>query len=167
MSCPYSGWLPPHFHPVLLDSVSAATPADLVPALDTTAVRLLDAAVPGVPDAGPHDPRLRLLVPHALALLRRIGGPSAADALAVATRLSIALHRTGDYLSAWETARNAADPARQLLSRTRAALGHMEEGSALMTDVVERRERGLGPEHPFTVASRHLLDAYRSGRRRP
>ncbi|MGY0070989.1 hypothetical protein ACWZEH_30290 [Streptomyces sp. QTS137] len=40
------------------------------------------------------------------------------------------------------------------------------EGIAWMTDVVERRERGPGPEHPFTAASRHLLDAYRSGRRR-
>jgi hypothetical protein len=39
----------------------------------------------------------------------------------------------------------------------------VEEGIALMTDVVERRERGLGPEHPFTVASRQVLDAYRSG----
>lgn len=57
--------------------------------------------------------------------------------------------------------------ARQLLSRTRAALGHVEEGITLMTDVVERRERGLGPEYPFTAASRHLLDAYRPGRRRP
>ncbi|MFC8368415.1 hypothetical protein [Streptomyces sp. NPDC057238] len=62
--------------------------------LDTTAVRLLDAAVPAVPDAGPHDPRLRLLVPHAPALLGHIGGPSAADAPAVAARLSAALHHT-------------------------------------------------------------------------
>jgi hypothetical protein len=29
--------------------------------LDATAVLLLDAVVPAVPDAGPHDPRLRLL----------------------------------------------------------------------------------------------------------
>ncbi|MFB7931990.1 tetratricopeptide repeat protein [Streptomyces sp. NPDC056039] len=57
--------------------------------------------------------------------------------------------------------------ARQLLSRTRAALGHLEEGIALMTDVVERRERGLGPELPFTVASRRLLAEYRSGRWQP
>ena len=57
--------------------------------------------------------------------------------------------------------------ARQLLSRTRAALGDVDEGIALMTDVVERRQRGLGPEHPFTVASRQLLDAYWSGRWRP
>ncbi|MFE2759036.1 hypothetical protein [Streptomyces halstedii] len=76
---------------------------------DTTAVRMLDAAVPVVPDAGPHDPRLRLLVPHALALLWHVGGPSAADALAVATRLAVALHRTGDYLSALETTRTTAD----------------------------------------------------------
>ncbi|MEV7438391.1 hypothetical protein [Streptomyces griseoviridis] len=36
-----------------------------------------------------------------------------------------------------------------------------------MDDVVARRERALGPEHPFTVASRRLLDEYRSGRWRP
>nr|WP_307721034.1 NB-ARC domain-containing protein [Streptomyces rishiriensis] len=103
-------------HGVLLDSVSAATPAELTPALDAAAVRLLDAAVPGAPDAGPPEPRLRLLVPHALALLRHVGEPSAAaDALAVATRLSVALHRTGDYPSAWETSRTAADLAQRLL----------------------------------------------------
>ncbi|MEU1211433.1 tetratricopeptide repeat protein [Streptomyces sp. NPDC005791] len=45
--------------------------------------------------------------------------------------------------------------AGQLLSRTRAALGHVDEGIALMAAVVLRRERGLGPEHPFTVASRY------------
>ncbi|WP_324618348.1 hypothetical protein [Streptomyces pluripotens] len=50
--------------------------------------------------------------------------------------------------------------ARQLLSRTRSALGHVDTGIELMTDVVARRERGLGPEHPFTVASRQLLDEY-------
>ncbi|MET7900248.1 hypothetical protein ABZS86_01805 [Streptomyces sp. NPDC005355] len=32
-----------------------------------------------------------------------------ADVLAVTTRLSIALHRTGDYQSGWETARAAGD----------------------------------------------------------
>ncbi|MBM7438864.1 hypothetical protein JOC24_002272 [Streptomyces sp. HB132] len=102
-------------HGILLDSVSTATAADLVSVLDTTAVRMLDAAVPVVPDAGPHDPRLRLLVPHALALLRHVGAPSAAGALAVATRLAVALHRTGDYLSAWETTRTAADLGQRYL----------------------------------------------------
>ncbi|MCZ9348178.1 tetratricopeptide repeat protein [Streptomyces sp. TRM76130] len=52
--------------------------------------------------------------PHALALLRHAGEPSAAaDALAVVTRLSVALHRTGDYLSAWETSRTAAELGRR------------------------------------------------------
>jgi hypothetical protein len=48
--------------------------------------------------------------------------------------------------------------ARQLFSRTRATLGHVGEAIELMNDVVARRERGLGPEHPFTVAGRQLLD---------
>jgi hypothetical protein len=127
----------------------AATPAASVPVLDTTAVRLLDVGFPALPDAGPHDPLLRLLVPHALALLRRIDDPPAsADALAVATRLAVALHRTGDYVSAWETARAAAD------------IGEM-------TDVVARREHSLGPDHPFKVARRELLSAFTSGRWRP
>ncbi|WP_405624088.1 tetratricopeptide repeat protein [Streptomyces sp. NBC_01396] len=158
-------------HGILLDSVSAATPADLVPALDTTAVRLLDAAVPGVPDAGPHDPRLRLLVPHALALLRHIGGPSAADALAVATRLSVALHRTGDYLSAWETARSAADLAQRLLgadhrtvlaARSRAGralfrLGRYAEAEAALRAVRGAQERLFGADDPDTADSGYGL----------
>ncbi|MDH6216632.1 tetratricopeptide repeat protein [Streptomyces pseudovenezuelae] len=158
-------------HGVLLDSVSAATPADLVPALDITAVRLLDAAVPGVPDAGPHDPRLRLLVPHALALLRHIGAPSAADALAVATRLSVALHRTGDYLSAWETARSAADLAQRLLgadhrtvlaARSRAAralfrLGRYTEAEAALRAVRTTQERLFGTDDPDTTDSGYGL----------
>ncbi|MGI5198573.1 hypothetical protein ACQEVY_33940 [Streptomyces sp. CA-288835] len=36
-----------------------------------------------------------------------------------------------------------------------------------MTDVVARRERGLGLDHPFTVASRQLLSAFTSGQWRP
>ncbi|WP_225627840.1 hypothetical protein [Streptomyces werraensis] len=57
--------------------------------------------------------------------------------------------------------------ARQLLSRTRAAHGRMEEGAALMTDVAERWDRELGPERPFAVASQILLDACWPGRRQP
>ncbi|MFJ3894492.1 tetratricopeptide repeat protein [Streptomyces sp. NPDC090083] len=158
-------------HGILLDSVSAATPADLVPALDTAAVRLLDAAVPGVPDAGPYDPRLRLLVPHALVLLRHIGGPSVADALAVATRLSVALHRTGDYLSAWETARTAADLAQRFLgadhrtvlaARSRAGralfrLGRYAEAEVALRTVRDTQERLLGADDPDTADSGYGL----------
>ncbi|QCN90497.1 hypothetical protein DDJ31_11320 [Streptomyces griseoviridis] len=57
--------------------------------------------------------------------------------------------------------------AQQLLARTRAALGHPDAAVELMTDVVARRERALGPGHPFTVASRRLLDDLASGNRHP
>ncbi|WP_055524056.1 tetratricopeptide repeat protein [Streptomyces graminilatus] len=150
-------------HGVLLDSVAAATPAELVPVLDSTAVRLLGAAVPEVPDAGPHDPLHRLLVPHALALLRRIDDPqTSADALAVATRLAIALHRTGDYLSAWDTARAAADLGEQrlgaehravLAARSRSGralfrLGRYAEAESLLTEVRSAQGRLFGAGDP-------------------
>ncbi|MFJ7147561.1 tetratricopeptide repeat protein [Streptomyces sp. NPDC100445] len=159
-------------HGVLLDSVWAATPAERTPALDTTAVRLLDAAVPGVPDAGPHDPLLRLLVPHALTLPRRIGEPSAlADALAVATRLSVALHRTGDYLSAWETSRTTADLGERLLgadhrlvlaARSRAGralfrLGRYAEAEPSLRRVRATQERLFGADDPDTLDSGYGL----------
>ncbi|MFS8201663.1 tetratricopeptide repeat protein [Streptomyces sp. CWNU-52B] len=159
-------------HGVLLDSVCAATPAELVPALDAAAVRLLDAAVPGVPDAGPHEPRLRLLVPHTLALLRRVGEPSAvAAALAVATRLSVALHRTGDYLSAWETSRTAADLAQRLLgaddrmvlaARSRAGralfrLGRFAEAESVLCGVRTTQEGLFGADDPDTLDTSYGL----------
>nr|WP_240509761.1 tetratricopeptide repeat protein [Streptomyces malaysiense] len=155
-------------HGVLLDSVSTATPAERIPALDTTAVRLLDSAVPGMPDAGPHDPRLRLLVPHALALLRHAGEPSArTTALAVATRLSIALHRTGDYLSAWDTSRTSADLAQQslgadhrlvLAARSRAGralfrLGRYAEAERSLRGVRAVQERLFGADDPDALDS--------------
>lgn len=159
-------------HGVLLDSVHAATPVELRATLDAVAVRLLDAAVPGVPDAGPHEPRLRLLVPHALALLRRIGmSPVAADALAVATRLSVALHRTGDYLSAWETSRTTADLGQRLLgaddravlaARSRAGralfrLGRFAEAEALLRGVRTAQERLFGAGDPDTLDTSYGL----------
>lgn len=159
-------------HGVLLDSIAAATPADRLPALDATAVGLLDAAVPAIPDAGPYDPRLRLLAPHALALLRRVPDPSTtADALAVATRLSTALHRTGDYLSAWETARAAAALAERTLgtehrlvlaarSRTGRALfrlGRYTEAEPLLRAVLAVQERLFGADDPDTLDSCHGL----------
>ncbi|MFJ6723925.1 tetratricopeptide repeat protein [Streptomyces sp. NPDC091281] len=158
-------------HGVLLDSVAAATPAALLPALDATAVRLLDAAVPAVPDAGPHEPRLRLLVPHALALLRRVGTASAAAATATATRLSVALHRTGDYLSAWETSRTAADLAQRLLgaddrtvlaARSRAGralfrLGRYAEAEPLLRQVRARQADLFGADDPDTLDTSYGL----------
>lgn len=99
-------------HGVLLDSVAAATPSGATAELDSAARQLLDAAVPAVPDAGPYDVRLRLLAPHVLAVLRRTADPEpVAQGLATAVRLGTALYRTGDYVSAAETVRSAADLA--------------------------------------------------------
>ncbi|MFJ9421038.1 tetratricopeptide repeat protein [Streptomyces sp. NPDC101249] len=159
-------------HGVLLDSVAAATPADRSPALDSTAVRLLDAAVPALPDAGPHDPGLRLLVPHGPALLRRVADPAtSAEALAVVTRLCVALHRTGDYLSAWETARTAAQLGERrlgaehrlvLAARSRAGralfrLGRYTEAEETLVGVRSAQERLFGADDPDTLDSGHGL----------
>lgn len=181
-----------HCHGVLLDSVAAATPSEEVPGLDATAVRLLDASVPAQPDAGPYDPRLRLLAPHALALLRRSapdvstaqdpggqepgsGQPGSAattaDVLAVATRLAVALHRTGDYLSAWETASAAATLAERTLgpehqgvlaarSRTGRSLfrlGRYDEAEALLRRTRAAQQRLLGASDPDALDSCHAL----------
>ncbi|MEU3533487.1 tetratricopeptide repeat protein [Streptomyces murinus] len=155
-------------HGVLLDSVAAATPADRKPVLDTTAVRLLDAAVPAVPDAGPDDPSLRMLVPHGLALLRHVQEPEPlAAALTAVTRLSVALHRTGDYLSAWETARTAADlgerrlgpdhrlvlAARSRTGRALFRLGRYAEAEALLAPVHAAQKRLFGPHDPDALDS--------------
>ncbi|MGH3309096.1 MAG: tetratricopeptide repeat protein [Streptomyces sp.] len=159
-------------HGVLLDSVAVATPHGELTLLNATAIQLLDAAVPDIPDAGPYDPRLRLLAPHALVLLRRVTDPPVmADALAVAIRLSVALHRTGDYLSAWETARAAAALGEEALgsehrcvlaahSRTGRALfrlGKYAEAELLLVRVRAAQERLFGPDDPDTLDTGHGL----------
>ncbi|GLF97166.1 tetratricopeptide repeat protein [Streptomyces yaizuensis] len=159
-------------HGVLLDSVAAATPPEKVAVLDTTAARLLDAAVPAVPDAGPYDPRLRLYAPHALALLRQSREPgTTGDVLAVATRLAVALHRTGDYPAAWETSRTAAALAERTLgsehrlvlaAHSRAGralfrLGRYEEAEAVLRRVRAVQERLFGGGDPDTLDSGHGL----------
>jgi tetratricopeptide (TPR) repeat protein len=161
-----------HSHGVLLDTVAAATPPEDVAVLNATAVQLLDAAVPAVPDAGPHDPRLRLLAPHALALLRRTAEPSdTADALGVATRLAVALHRTGDYLSAWETAGAAAALAARTLGeehrlvltaharsgRSLFRLGRYDEAEQLLRGVRATQLRLFGADDPDTLDTGHGL----------
>ncbi|MFB7554481.1 tetratricopeptide repeat protein [Streptomyces brevispora] len=155
-----------HSHGVLLDTVAVATPPADLAILNVTAVRLLDAAVPAVPHAGPHDPRLRLLVPHCLALLRRTTEQSdIEDALRVATRLAIALHRTGDYLSAWETASATAVLAARTLGeehrlvlaahartgRSLFRLGRYEEAGQLLRRVRGTQLRLFGADDPDTL----------------
>ncbi|MEW9518358.1 tetratricopeptide repeat protein [Streptomyces tubercidicus] len=159
-------------HGVLLDSVASATPSDCLPHLNSTACRLLDAAVPQLPDAGPEDPQLRLLSPHAIALLQRAATPATlADVVGIATRLATALHRTGDYLSAWETAHGAVALSEQTLgpehrlvlaARSRAGralfrLGKYAEAEPLLRQVRSEQERLFGAHDPDTLDSGHGL----------
>jgi tetratricopeptide (TPR) repeat protein len=161
-----------HSHGVLLDSVAAGTPRQDVEVLDTTAARLLEAAVPATPQPGPYDPRLRLLAPHALALLRRTADPAlAAGALRVATRLAVALHRTGDYMSAWETADAAAALAARTLGeehrlvlaargrcgRSLFRLGRYDEAEDLLRGVRAAQVRLFGADDPDTLDTGHGL----------
>ena len=159
-------------HGVLLGSVAAGTPEEQVPVLDAAAVRLLDAAVPAQPDAGPVDVRLALLAPHVLALLRRIADPAAtADALAVAIRLAVALHRTGEYVSGWETAHSAAVLAQRTLGKEHRLvlaassrsgrglfrLGRYAEAESLLRRVYDTQRRLFGADDPDTLDTAHGL----------
>lgn len=169
-------------HGVLLDSVRAATPASQTALLDTTAGRLLDAALPDVPDAGPYDPRLRLLAPHLLALLRRTSdAATAAEVAGTATRLAAALHRTGDYPSAWETAGRAADLAARTLgaehravlaarSRTGRALfrlGRYAEAEESLRRTLAAQHLHSGPEDPDSLDTAHGLQLVLGNTGRP
>ncbi|MEV6005204.1 tetratricopeptide repeat protein [Streptomyces sp. NPDC051976] len=159
-------------HGVLLDSVVAATPTAQVALLDATAGRLLGAALPDVPDAGPYNPRLRLLAPHVLALLRRTTDPAAvARVLEVATRLATALHRTGDYPSALEAVSTAADVAAPSLgeehravlaarSRTGRALfrlGRYADAEDSLRRTLAAQRQHFGADDPDSLDTAHGL----------
>ncbi len=159
-------------HGVLLDSVAASTPTERTEVLDATAAALLDADVPPVPDAGPHEPGLRLPMPHILALLRRTGDSgTAARVLGVAIRLSAALHRAGDYLSASETARTAAElaegplgtdhrlvlAARSRHGRSLFRLGRYDDAETLLRATRATQVRLFGSADPDSLDSGHGL----------
>ncbi|MEU6771491.1 tetratricopeptide repeat protein [Streptomyces sp. NPDC046759] len=155
-------------HAVLLASVQAGTPHEQVAHLTSTAAQLLDGAVPAIPQRGPQDLRLRLLAPHVLTLLRHAVDTSVTTVmLDVAVRLACALHRTGDYLSAWELASQAAaiaeptfgpDHRLVLSAQSRSAralfrLGEFGESERTHRHVLANRERLFGPDDPDTLES--------------
>ncbi|MGW6416921.1 tetratricopeptide repeat protein [Streptomyces sp. NPDC055055] len=157
-------------HGILLDSVAQATPADQRERIASTAARLVTALLPEVPERGEQDPKVILLAPHVIALLRRVigwnAGPAAvADAVDCVLRLVIAVHRSGDYASALTLAREAldivtrvlpADDVRALRLRMRVGralfrLGRFEESAAVYREVLDDCERTLGPDAPDTL----------------
>ncbi|MET4644439.1 MULTISPECIES: tetratricopeptide repeat protein [Streptomyces] len=159
-------------HGVLIDSVTRTTPADQRELLAATAARQLKAALPEAPERGAQDPRVSMLAPHVLALLRRVVDWSV-DRLVVeeATQCSlwlvVALHRGGDYSSALAVANKAVELAKQRLpedhqlvlrlrqrvGRAVYRLGRFEEAEALHRQVLEACERSLGSAALDTLES--------------
>ncbi|MFF2250344.1 tetratricopeptide repeat protein [Streptomyces sp. NPDC058142] len=174
-------------HGVLLDSVARATPADQHEQLCSTAARLCLAVLPAVPDRGTQDPRVKLLAPHVMALLRRTASwatsQSTLEAAAeCALRLVIAVHRTGDYATALSLGSDALELVkarlgqdsilairlRQRVGRALQRLGRFNESEALFRQVLEDCERTQGPEALDTLmACRRLAGPLLSLDQRP
>ncbi|MFD8866785.1 tetratricopeptide repeat protein [Streptomyces sp. NPDC059590] len=157
-------------HGVLLGSVARTTPADQREQLSATAARLLLSALPAVPDRGAQEPRVNLLAPHVIALLRRTANwaPSQSTVEAAAKcalRLVTAVHRAGDYASALSLGSEAVELVtprlgashvlairlRQRVARALFRLGRFEESEALYLRMLEDCERTLGPTAPETL----------------
>ncbi|MFI8351168.1 tetratricopeptide repeat protein [Streptomyces sp. NPDC085596] len=159
-------------HGVLLDSVARTISSDQYEQLAATAARQLKAALPEAPERATHDPRMNMLAPHVLALLRRVvdwpvDRSVVEEATQCSLRLVVALHRDGDYSSALAVADKAVELAKQRLSedhplvlrlRQRAGravyrLGRFEEAEVLHRQVLETCERAFGPAGLDTLES--------------
>ncbi|MFF8646753.1 tetratricopeptide repeat protein [Streptomyces griseoluteus] len=159
-------------HGVLLNSVARATPADQRESLSATAARLCLALLPEVPDRGPQDPRVSMLAPHVLALLRiaadwEVSRTTVEASAECALRLATAVHRTGDFASALSLSNNVVDllstqldednvlliRLRHRIGRALFRLGRFEESEALYRSVLEVCIRTLGPDAPDTLTT--------------
>jgi NB-ARC domain/Tetratricopeptide repeat len=118
-------------HGLVLESVHAGIEAVERPEYLRTAIRLLDAALPG--DSSPaHVGRLRLLVPHTTAILHHTDIETSRQAAALGIRTAQLICEAGDYRAAVELA-------------------------TLTGDVSERLR---GPDHHDTMTSRHHQGDY-------
>ncbi|MFI0729680.1 tetratricopeptide repeat protein [Streptomyces sp. NPDC021225] len=159
-------------HGVLLDSVARTTPDDQREQLSAAAARLLLAVLPEVPDRGTQEPRVNMLAPHVIALLRRTANwaPSQSTVEAAAEcalRLVTAVHRAGDYASALTLSSEAVELVnprlgedhvlviglRQRVARALFRLGRFEESEALYLHLLADCERALGPEASETLGT--------------
>ena len=159
-------------HGVLLDSVARIIAVGEREQVAKAAAQLLATILPEIPERGPQDPRVAMLAPHVLALLRRVanwglGGSAAEAAGECALRLVIAIHRSGDYASALALAQEAAELAAQCLSKDNVLvlrlhrrigralfrLGRFEESETLHRRILEDCERILGADALDTLDS--------------
>ncbi|MGC0316960.1 tetratricopeptide repeat protein [Kitasatospora acidiphila] len=152
-------------HGVLLDSVASATPAQQRQILIKAALQLLNSALPeGSSPSGDRE-RLRLLVPHSTALLRRTTPETASAATRLAVRVAAQIHDASDYEAALALANAAAETSQRLqgpdhpdtlAARHQAGeslqrLGRIQQAEDLLRTVLTDRERVLGPDHPDTL----------------
>ncbi|MGW7002232.1 tetratricopeptide repeat protein [Streptomyces sp. NPDC054933] len=157
-------------HGLLLDTVASRVPDDVRGDLLASATALVARTLTDAPS----DQDLRLLTPHALALLRRAraGGPqAAADPLALVRRLRSAHYDRTQYIAALEPAVHAADASATLLgpdapeaiadayaaALAHTATGRFAEAERLLRQTLTYQERLFGPDDPRTLDTAHAL----------
>ncbi|WP_405780877.1 tetratricopeptide repeat protein [Streptomyces sp. NBC_01378] len=172
-------------HGILLDSVAQATPHNQREQLASTAVHVLKTMLPEVPERGVQDPAVIMLAPHVIAFLRRVanwetGLPTVEGAVECALRLVIAVHRSGDYVSALALANEAIEIStprlqgenvfilrlRQRVGRALFRLGRFEESETKYQKILEECEQTLGSDAPDTLETclRLAIPIYNLGR---
>jgi hypothetical protein len=165
-------------HGILLASVVRAVPLHQRDALAAAAARQLALQIPELPQRGAPDSQSALLSPHALALLERLAivwadvdRSTAESAVRCALGLVVALHRSGDYVSALSLADRARPLAVRLLGeqhplaiglgqrtvRTLCRLGRPAEAESLSRPQLLECERLFGPDAPITLECSLIL----------
>ncbi|WP_055538771.1 tetratricopeptide repeat-containing protein [Streptomyces neyagawaensis] len=152
-------------HGVLLDSVAAGVPGRQRTPLAELGARLVEAGLPEWDDeSAAARGRLAVLAPHASALLATVPNERTA---ALAVRVVGQVHAAGDFAGVQDlapaVARQVADclggehpvtlDARELEARALFRMGHYDESEALHRQVLDVRERLLGPDHMDTLRS--------------
>lgn len=151
-------------HGLLLDTVAGRMPAEVRDELVRCAAGLLEVAIPD----GPDDQDLRLLAPHAIALLRRSRGP---EPLPLIRRLRSLYYERGQFTAALDLAVAAQRFSSELFGaehgealadaqetgRTQSGLGLFAEAEQTLRAVLTSREALLGADDPLTLDTVHAL----------
>ncbi|MEV0602322.1 tetratricopeptide repeat protein [Streptomyces sp. NPDC050315] len=169
-------------HGVLLNSVSRGTPVDQQEALVAASGQQLLNALPETPQRIAKDPHASLLVPHAVALLRRaVGWPDISQSTVEVVaecllRLVLILHRRGEYTSALKVAADALELGekrlgkddlvmlrlRQRTGRALFRLGRFEESEAVLQQTLTDCPQGEVRWETCLALSRPLWQLNRS-----
>ncbi|WP_329176843.1 tetratricopeptide repeat protein [Streptomyces sp. NBC_01477] len=163
-------------HGLLLDSIHGSLPVSQRTAYVEAASRILSQDLATADSA-----RLRLIAPHATALLNRAGEAIVTSVVPLAVRVAQAIHDAGDYAAALALAALAAATSRRLQGAehpdTLAArhqqgdslrrMANFSEADQLLLQVQQLRGEVLGDDHPDTLrtASLRAMPLFLLGRR--